>query len=56
MIETVQQLQQDLAAKNISLIIEHNDPAERIPHWIESEKIESLYFQKEWTKEERETC
>lgn len=55
LIETVQQLQLDLAAKNISLIIEHNDPSERIPNWIESEKIEALYFQNEWTKEERET-
>ena len=53
LIETVQQLQQDLATKNISLIIEHKDPAESIPFWIESEKIETLYFQKEWTKEER---
>ncbi len=55
LIETVHQLQLDLAAKNISLIIEKNDPSEGIPRWIESEKIETLYFQKEWTKEERET-
>ena len=45
-------MQHDLAEKNISLIIEHKDPSIVIPEWIESQKVNSLYFQKEWTKEE----
>ena len=52
LIESVVQLQQDLAQKNITLIIEHKDPAVGIPQWIESQNIDTLYFQEEWTKEE----
>ena len=52
LIESILQLQHDLADKNISLIIEHKDPSIGIPEWIESQKVNSLYFQKEWTKEE----
>lgn len=52
LIESILQLQHDLAEKNISLIIEHKDPSIGIPEWIESQKVNSLYFQKEWTKEE----
>ena len=52
LIETVLQLQEDLAKKNISLVIEQKDPTESIPQWIENHKIDTLYFQKEWTEEE----
>ncbi len=52
LIESILQLQYDLAEKNISLIIEYKDPSIGIPEWIQYQKVSSLYFQKEWTKEE----
>ena len=53
LIETVEQLQKDLAAKNISLIIDKQSPSTGIPLQMEVEKITAIYYQEEWTKEEK---
>lgn len=54
LIETITELQQSLEALNITLIVEQGNPAEGLPKWIEQLNIKTIYFQKEWTKEERE--
>ena len=56
LIESLNDLKQTLAEKNISLIVEINSPAESIQKWISDLEITDLYFQHEWTREERETA
>ena len=53
LIETLQQLKVDLAQKNISIIIESQSPDKGMMKWIETLGITDLYYQKEWTQEER---
>jgi deoxyribodipyrimidine photo-lyase len=52
--ETLSELKQALLELNITLIVEHRDPAIGIVEWVKALHITSIYFQKEWTKEERE--
>ena len=54
LIETVLALKEELAAHNITLIIEQQSPQLGIAQWVKELSITDLYFQKEWTKEERE--
>lgn len=53
LIETLTQLKQALLELNISLIVEHRDPVEGLVHWIDKLNVSTVYFQKEWTQEER---
>ena len=52
LIESVQQLQKDLAQLNISLIIENRAPAEGLSYWTQELGTTDFYFQTEWTSEE----
>ena len=54
LLETIAQLKSDLAKHNISLILTHCGPAEAIALWTEKLDINAIYWQSEWTKEERE--
>ena len=54
LIETLEQLQKDLKNHNISLVIRHEEPSKGIFELIKEYAITDLYWQKEWTKEERE--
>ena len=53
LIETLKQLKEELAKKNISIIIECQSPEIGIPKWIDTMGITDFYFQKEWTHEEQ---
>lgn len=55
LIDTLAALQKELESHNITLIVSCNDPSENIPVWVEKLNADSLYFQKEWTREERDT-
>lgn len=55
LIETVEQLRRDLRAKNITLIIDRGNPARLISKWVSQLDITALYFQCEWTQEEKDT-
>lgn len=54
LIETLDQLQKDLKEYNISLVIRHEEPSKGIQELIKEHAITDLYWQKEWTQEERE--
>lgn len=54
LLETIAQLQHDLAQLNISLIIEQKAPQEGIAAWVAQLGITHLYFQEEWTQEEQQ--
>ena len=52
-IETLQSLQLELKEKNITLIVEKRSATVGIPHWIEGLNASALFFQEEWTAEEK---
>ena len=52
-IETLQFLQLELKEKNITLIVETRSAALGILHWIKDLNASALYFQEEWTAEEK---
>ena len=52
LIESVSQLKNNLAKKNISLFVYFEEPENIIPNIIEKFSINRIYFQKEWTEEE----
>ena len=52
-IETLQSLQLELKEKNITLIVEKRSAIVGIPHWIEDLNASTLFFQEEWTAEEK---
>lgn len=52
-IETLQSLQIELKEKNITLIVEKRSATVGIPNWIEDLNASALYFQEEWTAEEK---
>jgi deoxyribodipyrimidine photo-lyase len=54
LLETLHSLKAELLEKNISLIVETRSAAEGIPLWMEELKASALFFQEEWTKEEKE--
>ena len=52
LIETIDQLKDELQKLNISLIIEFREPENCIPKLVEQFGINAIYCQKEWTREE----
>ena len=52
LIETVDNLKENLKKNNISLIIKIGDPVEELSNVITQHNIYNIYLQKEWTKEE----
>ena len=53
LLESVKELQKELSRKNITLIIEQNEANKGIPKWIKKLSVTDLYYQKEWTREEK---
>lgn len=53
LLETLAQVKKELDALNISLIIGKKDPADEIAEWVQTLGITDIYYQKEWTKEEK---
>jgi deoxyribodipyrimidine photo-lyase len=53
LLESVQNLQNQLALLNISLLICFGKPEEAIPPIVKENDIDHLYFQEEWTRDER---
>jgi deoxyribodipyrimidine photo-lyase len=49
----VAELQRSLSAHNITLIIDNRPPEEGILDWVNRLNISQIFFQKEWTDEER---
>ena len=52
LIETVDNLKENLKKNNISLIIKIGDPVEELSNVVTEHNITNIYLQKEWTKEE----
>lgn len=55
LIDTISSLKYQLEKLNITLIIEKRNPIKGLDYWIRKLKIDSLFFQKEWTRDEYET-
>tara|TARA_B100000575_G_C23127226_1_gene653247 strand:- start:1122 stop:2420 length:1299 start_codon:yes stop_codon:yes gene_type:complete len=53
LLESLRELQKELSTNNITLIIDQNCASEGIPRWIEKLLVTDLYYQNEWTTEER---
>ena len=54
LLETIENLKEDLKRINITLIITIGDPVEELMRVISQQKIKNIFFQKEWTQEEVE--
>ncbi len=52
LLESLRELKNNLTEKNISLLIFHDLPENIFPKLISDFQIESIYLQKEWTKDE----
>ncbi|MEC8832000.1 MAG: DASH family cryptochrome, partial [Bacteroidota bacterium] len=52
LLETVQQLKNNLEKLNITLLVYHEKPEDRIPELVEEYNINRVYLQNEWTSEE----
>ncbi|PTX42095.1 deoxyribodipyrimidine photo-lyase (single-stranded DNA-specific) [Christiangramia gaetbulicola] len=53
LIETITELQKNLTSLNIPLLVYQEKPENIIPDLIKENHIETVYFQKEWTQEEK---
>ncbi|MGY8916605.1 MAG: deoxyribodipyrimidine photo-lyase, partial [Flavobacteriales bacterium] len=53
LIETIQELKENLDSLNIPLFVYHDEPETILPQLIKNHNIKQVYFQKEWTFEER---
>ncbi|MEM6517291.1 MAG: deoxyribodipyrimidine photo-lyase, partial [Bacteroidota bacterium] len=53
LLESVIDLKENLKGLNIELFIYIDYPEEIIPDLVKKFEVENLYFQKEWTQEER---
>ena len=53
LIETLSELKKTLNDLNISLIVDNTEPSTGIVNWVKTLNIKEIYFQKEWTQEER---
>ena len=53
LLETLKSLDIELKQNNISLIVENRSAVTGIPIWIEELQASSLFYQEEWTKEEK---
>lgn len=54
LIETVSQLSKNLRDKNISLHVEHEEPAKVFEKLAEKYTVKNLFYQNEWTSEEKQ--
>lgn len=54
LLETISQLRQNLEKLHISLLIYQEKPEEVLSRLVENYDISTIYYQKEWTSEERE--
>jgi len=54
LLETVAELQHNLLAQNISLLIYYDKPENVFEEIIETFQIQNVYYQKEWTSEENQ--
>jgi deoxyribodipyrimidine photo-lyase len=54
LIESVVALRRNLEKLNISLLVYHQKPEDVLPEFIKKNEINSLYFQEEWTSEEKQ--
>jgi deoxyribodipyrimidine photo-lyase len=54
LLESLQDLKNNLATKNISLLIFHDLPENVIPKLVNNNSISTIFTQKEWTSEELE--
>ena len=54
LIQTVENLKKNLKKINISLVIKIGDPVKELAKITLDNKINNIYFQKEWTKEEKD--
>ncbi|MGA8852642.1 MAG: DASH family cryptochrome, partial [Christiangramia sp.] len=53
LIETIENLRKNLSNLNITLLVFHARPEDKIPEISQEFSISGLYFQKEWTAEEK---
>lgn len=53
LLETIHELRQNLSKLNIPLIVYHEKPEDRMAGIISEYEISDIYFQNEWTSEER---
>ena len=51
-LESIKELKVELLKRNISLIVKIGEPNKVISEFIKDHKINSLYYQNEWTEEE----
>ncbi len=51
-LESIKELKAELLKRNISLIVKIGEPNKVIPEFIKDYKINSIYYQNEWTDEE----
>ena len=54
LIQTLKCLKDELKKKNVTLIVDINSATVGIPKFIDSLKITDLFYQNEWTKEEKD--
>ena len=52
LLETLAELQENLAEKNISLLVYYGYPEQLIPEIAAKYQIDTIYIQNEWTQEE----
>lgn len=52
LLETVQQLKQELEKLNIPLFVNHGNSVDYLPNLIENNSIDTVFLQKEWTRDE----
>ena len=52
-LETLAALKIELLQKNITLIVENKTASERIPYWVNTINASTVFYQKEWTSEEK---
>ncbi|SIR38052.1 DASH family cryptochrome [Maribacter ulvicola] len=53
LIETVQQLKQELEKLNIPLFVYQGNSADYLPNLIQEHNIDTIFLQKEWTRDEQ---
>ncbi|MDR5591080.1 DASH family cryptochrome [Christiangramia sp. SM2212] len=54
LIESIEELKQNLESLNITLLIYLKKPEEIIPEIAKKHQVSTIYFQKEWTQEEKD--
>ena len=54
LLESLEELKEQLSRINISLVVVHDSPENVIPEWVERLEASVIYCQREWTQEEVE--